>query len=65
MGGNVGRDLVALLSMVGALALSQPLAGAVVALMYAAANRWKPMPPAVARRMRPAPLTLRWIKVSR
>ncbi|ACS41526.1 heavy metal translocating P-type ATPase [Methylorubrum extorquens] len=33
--GNVGLDLVALLSMGGALALWQPLAGAVVALMYA------------------------------
>ncbi len=33
--GDVGLDLVALLSMAGALALSQPLAGAVVALMYA------------------------------
>ncbi|ONF47198.1 heavy metal translocating P-type ATPase [Methylobacterium radiotolerans] len=33
--GDVGLDLVALLSMSGALALSQPLAGAVIALMYA------------------------------
>ncbi|MEE7462917.1 cadmium-translocating P-type ATPase [Methylobacterium fujisawaense] len=33
--GDVGLDLVALLSMGGALALSQPLAGAVIALMYA------------------------------
>lgn len=33
--GDVGLDLVALLSMAGALALSQPLAGAVIALMYA------------------------------
>ncbi|MGU3421438.1 heavy metal translocating P-type ATPase [Methylobacterium sp. D54C] len=32
---DVGLDLVALLSMGGALALSQPLAGAVIALMYA------------------------------
>ncbi|MFH6783293.1 MULTISPECIES: heavy metal translocating P-type ATPase [Methylobacterium] len=33
--GDVGLDLVALLSMGGALALSQPLAGAVIALMFA------------------------------
>lgn len=33
--GDVGLDLVALLSMSGALALSQPLTGAVIALMYA------------------------------
>ncbi|SFT23104.1 ATPase, P-type (transporting), HAD superfamily, subfamily IC [Methylobacterium sp. yr668] len=33
--GDVGLDLVALLSMGSALALSQPLAGAVIALMYA------------------------------
>ncbi|WP_311276034.1 heavy metal translocating P-type ATPase [Methylobacterium sp. WCS2018Hpa-22] len=33
--GDVGLDLVALLSMSGALALSQPLAGVVIALMYA------------------------------
>lgn len=33
--GDVGLDLVALLSMGGALALSQPLAGVVIALMYA------------------------------
>ena len=33
--GDVGLDLVALLSMGGALALSQSLAGAVIALMYA------------------------------
>jgi heavy metal translocating P-type ATPase len=33
--GDVGLDLVALLAMGGALALSQPLAGAVIALMYA------------------------------
>ncbi|MGU3340705.1 heavy metal translocating P-type ATPase [Methylobacterium mesophilicum] len=33
--GDVGLDLVALLSMAGALALAQPLAGAVIALMYA------------------------------
>ncbi len=33
--GDVGLDLVALLSMGGALILSQPLAGAVIALMYA------------------------------
>ncbi|MFC6788901.1 heavy metal translocating P-type ATPase [Methylobacterium komagatae] len=32
--GDVGLDLVALLSMGGALALSQPLAGIVIALMY-------------------------------
>ncbi|QGY02013.1 cadmium-translocating P-type ATPase [Methylobacterium mesophilicum SR1.6/6] len=33
--GDVGLDLVALISMGGALALSQPLTGAVIALMYA------------------------------
>jgi cation transport ATPase len=33
--GDVGLDLVALLSMGGALALSQPLAGAFIAVMYA------------------------------
>ncbi|MGV7032696.1 heavy metal translocating P-type ATPase [Methylobacterium symbioticum] len=33
--GDIGLDLVALLSMGGALVLSQPLAGAVIALMYA------------------------------
>jgi heavy metal translocating P-type ATPase len=33
--GDVGLDLVALLSMGGALALFQPLAGVVIALMYA------------------------------
>jgi heavy metal translocating P-type ATPase len=33
--GQVGLDIVALLSMAGALALGEPLAGAVVALMYA------------------------------
>lgn len=32
--GDVGLDLVALLSMGGAIALSQPLAGVVIALMY-------------------------------
>nr|WP_194075253.1 heavy metal translocating P-type ATPase [Methylobacterium durans] len=32
--GDVGLDLIALLSMGGALSLSQPLAGAVIALMY-------------------------------
>lgn len=33
--GDVGLDLVALLAMGGALALAQPLAGVVIALMYA------------------------------
>jgi heavy metal translocating P-type ATPase len=33
--GDIGLDLVALLAMGGALALSQPLAGVVIALMYA------------------------------
>ncbi len=32
--GQVGLDIVALLSMVGALALEEPLAGVVIALMY-------------------------------
>ena len=36
--GRLGVDAVALLSMIGALALGQPLAGAVVALMYAGGN---------------------------
>ena len=36
--GRVGVDAIALLSMVGALALGQPLAGAVVALMYSGGN---------------------------
>src|SRR5271167_1978919 len=38
VGGRVGVDAIALLSMVGALALGQPLAGAVVALMYSGGN---------------------------
>ncbi|MGB8182126.1 MAG: HAD-IC family P-type ATPase, partial [Stellaceae bacterium] len=36
--GRVGVDAIALLAMAGALALGQPLAGAVVALMYAGGN---------------------------
>jgi heavy metal translocating P-type ATPase len=36
--GRVGVDVIALLSMAGALALGQPLAGAVVALMYSGGN---------------------------
>ena len=36
--GRLGVDAIALLSMVSALALGQPLAGAVVALMYAGGN---------------------------
>lgn len=36
--GRMGVDVVALLSMAGALALGQPLAGAVVALMYSGGN---------------------------
>ena len=36
--GRVGVDAVALVSMVGALALAQPLAGAVIALMYSGGN---------------------------
>ena len=36
--GRVGVDAIALLSMVGALALGQPLAGAVIALMYSGGN---------------------------
>src|SRR5579875_4123603 len=36
--GRMGVDAIALLSMVGALALGQPLAGAVIALMYAGGN---------------------------
>jgi heavy metal translocating P-type ATPase len=36
--GRLGVDVIALLSMVSALALGEPLAGAVVALMYAGGN---------------------------
>jgi heavy metal translocating P-type ATPase len=36
--GRMGVDVIALLSMAGALALGQPLAGAVVALMYSGGN---------------------------
>ncbi len=36
--GRMGVDAIALLSMTGALALGQPLAGAVIALMYAGGN---------------------------
>src|ERR1700674_5788518 len=38
LAGRVGVDAIALLSMTGALALGQPLAGAVVALMYSGGN---------------------------
>src|SRR5450432_4796310 len=38
LGGRFGVDAVALVSMSGALALGQPLAGAVVALMYSGGN---------------------------
>ncbi|QOZ08892.1 heavy metal translocating P-type ATPase [Bradyrhizobium sp. CCBAU 51765] len=38
MGGRLGVDAIALLSMSAALALGQPLAGAVVALMYSGGN---------------------------
>ena len=38
IGGRVGVDAIALLSMIGALALRQPLAGAVIALMYSGGN---------------------------
>jgi heavy metal translocating P-type ATPase len=38
LGGRLGVDAIALVSMSGALALSQPLAGAVVALMYSGGN---------------------------
>ena len=38
LSGRVGVDAIALLSMIGALALGQPLAGAVVALMYSGGN---------------------------
>jgi heavy metal translocating P-type ATPase len=38
LAGRVGVDIIALLSMVGAVLLGQPLAGAVVALMYAGGN---------------------------
>ena len=44
--GQVGLDIVALLSMAGALALEEPLAGVVVALMILAASFSKAMPPA-------------------
>ena len=38
LSGRMGVDAIALLSMVGALALGQPLAGAVIALMYSGGN---------------------------
>src|SRR6478752_497101 len=38
LAGRVGVDAIALVSMSGALALGQPLAGAVVALMYSGGN---------------------------
>src|ERR1700686_5474049 len=38
MAGRLGVDAIALVSMSGALALGQPLAGAVVALMYSGGN---------------------------
>ncbi len=38
LGGRLGVDAIALLSMSAALALGQPLAGAVVALMYSGGN---------------------------
>jgi len=38
LAGRLGVDAIALLSMVSALALGEPLAGAVVALMYAGGN---------------------------
>ena len=38
LAGRMGVDAIALLSMAGALALRQPLAGAVIALMYAGGN---------------------------
>jgi len=36
--GRIGVDAIALVSMLGALGLGQPLAGAVIALMYAGGN---------------------------
>src|SRR5690349_8472193 len=36
--GRFGVDAIALVAMVGALALGQPLAGAVIALMYSGGN---------------------------
>jgi cation transport ATPase len=36
--GRFGVDAIALLAMIGALALGQPLAGAVIALMYSGGN---------------------------
>ncbi|MGT2478095.1 hypothetical protein ACU4GR_02585 [Methylobacterium oryzae CBMB20] len=44
--GDVGLDLVAVLSMGGALALSQSLTAVVIALMYAGGSPSKPMRPA-------------------
>src|ERR1700686_5777579 len=38
LAGRFGVDAIALVSMSGALALGQPLAGAVVALMYSGGN---------------------------
>ena len=36
--GHFGVDAIALIAMIGALALGQPLAGAVIALMYSGGN---------------------------
>lgn len=47
LGGRLGVDAIALLSMSAALALGQPLAGAVVALMYSGGNVLEDM--AIAR----------------
>src|SRR5262245_7559905 len=67
--GRMGVDAIALVSMVGALGLGQPLAGAVIALMYAGGNVLEDFavgraerdlhalvdraPPAAPRRLRP------------
>jgi len=48
--GRLGVDAIALLAMVSALALGQPLAGAVVALMYAGGNALEDIAAARAER---------------
>lgn len=60
LGGRLGVDAIALLSMSAALALGQPLAGAVVALMYSGGgyrDRTSGARPAVTGRSCAAPST--------
>jgi len=51
--GRMGVDAIALVSMLGALGLGQPLAGAVIALMYSGGNvleDWSAAPNAICAR---------------